>query len=608
MPVKTFELNIGAGTGSPFVGGLNLYENESHMPKTDTPDALNVMADEIGSIKCRDGQEYLYPTSLGSGTTTGFLGDYKGYRIIGWGVNLYKQQTNAQPVLISNLLSGQKLTMYVFNQILYILDGVSYHQWDGTTFSVVDPYVPEITISRKPDGTSSTLNENLNLLTNKAIDSFSGDNSATVYQLSYTAVTTIYEVWVDGVKKTLTTHYTIDLTNGRVTFVTAPSSGTNNVKIYFSKTGLDSPTSIYKCKYFIEYSGRMWLSGNTDYPNRVFKGGITLVNNANYFPALAFSTIGNDAYAVTGFCSQYDKLVIFKEKSIWLTYPLTENNTIVFPYQLLNGECGCNIPNSIQLVNNNPVFANTTTGVNIIISTNIFGEKNVKNVSIKINGLNWQPGLLQETSLTNAVSYDYGSKYYLCVNGNAYVWDYSGNFNVGNPEKLMWWKYSNIYPAMFSEVIGSDNFGYLAYGSNSVGRIIRFNPSLHTDFGSAIPQHYSTPLLDMGHPERFKTCIALWITNFPNTGNFKLELFSEKKERIYASTDNATTNSFDWELFDWEKFSFSVYRFPVTLKKRIGGSNIAYFQMKISTNGTTDYIYFSNLMIQYRLRKLIRKG
>jgi hypothetical protein len=589
MPVKTFELNIGAGTSSPFVGGLNLQENNSNMAKTDSPDCLNVMGDEIGAVTCRDGQEYLYPTSIANGAITGLIGDYRGWRIIGHGTNLYKQQGSSQPVLISGGLSGNRLNMFIFNQILYIIDGVSYKQWDGSNFGNVVPYVPEITISRVPDGSSSTLNENLNLLTGQAIDSFSSNGTATIYQLSIKDVNSIDEVKVNNV--VVTTGFTTNLTNGTVTFSVAPTSGTNNVKIKFTKTSLASANTIYACKYSIEYSGRIWLSGNVTYPNRVWKGGVTLENYANYFPALGFSIIGNDQYAVTGFCSQYDKLLIFKEKSIYLTAPLTENNTVVFPYQLLNSEEGCNMPYSIQLVNNNPVFSNTETGVWIVVSTNLLGEKNIKNVSTKINGLSWKPGLLQETNLTSAESFDYGNKYYLCVNGNAYVWDYGGNFNVSNPEKLTWWKYNNIYPAMFTEII-ENGFGVLAYGHKTTGKVIKFS-NLHTDFGNAIPQHFTT---------------ALWITNFPNTGNFKLEIYTDKKERIYESTDNATTNSFDWDLFDWNKFSFAVYRFPVTLKKRIGGSNIAYLQIKISTNGVTDYIYMSNLMVQYRMRKLIRKG
>lgn len=604
MPVKTYELNIGAGTKSPMgLGGLNLQEADSNMSKTDSPDCLNVMGDEVGAVRCRDGQEYLYPTSLGNGAITGLI-EYKGFRIIGHGTSLYKQQGSSQPVLISGGLSGNRLNMFIFNQILYILDGVSYKQWDGTNFTNVVPYVPEITISRVPDGSSSTLNENLNLLTGQAIDSFSSNGTATIYQLSITGLNSIDEVKVDNT--VVTTGFTTNLTNGTVTFTTAPTAGTNNVKIKFTKNSLASANTIYACKYSIEYSGRIWLSGNVTYPTRIWKGGVTLENNANYFPALGFSIIGNDQYSVTGFCCQYDKLLIFKEKSIYLTAPLTENNTVVFPYQLLNSEEGCNMPYSIQLVNNNPVFANTETGVWIVVSTNLLGEKNVKNVSTKINGLEWKPGLLQETNLTTAESFDYGNKYYLCINGNAYVWDYGGNFNVSNPDKLTWWKYNNIYPAMFSEII-ENGFGVLAYGHKTTGKVVKFS-ELHTDFGNAIPQHFTTSLFDMDHPERYKTAIALWITNFPNTGNFKLEIFTDKKERVYESTDNATTNSFDWDLFDWNKFSFAVYRFPVTLKKRIGGSNIAYLQIRISTNGTTDYIYMSNLMVQYRMRKLIRKG
>lgn len=66
------------------------------------------------------------------------------------------------------------------------------------------------------------------------ICAFIGDNSTTAFSLptAKPAVSTdkIHGVWVDGVKKTLTTHYTVTTT--AITFLTAPADGATIVVLY----------------------------------------------------------------------------------------------------------------------------------------------------------------------------------------------------------------------------------------------------------------------------------------------------------------------------------------------------------------------------------------
>jgi hypothetical protein len=605
VPVKNAELSVGSGTKNPFIGGLNLLENESNMSLTDSPDCLNVMSSAIGSVRCREGQSYVFP-SLGNGKILNFI-VYKDMRIFGWGRGLFKQTGNSQPILITNALSGISLTFWVFNATLYMVDTLGYYQYDGTEFKVVPPYVPTIHISRSPDGTATTIFESLNLLSGQAIESFDADGVAKDFKLSNTYLNSIDKVTVNGT--VMTSGFSTDLNNGTVTFVDAPIKGVNNVLIQFNKNSLAFPQYVYNCKYSIGYAGIIWISGNSNRPNVLWKSSInTTTGECNYFPALGFSPIGNDDSSITGFSTAGEKIVIFKEKEIHYSAPLNENGAVSFVYQLLSGETGCNIPYSIQTVNGNAVFANTETGVWVITNSNVIGEKTVKNVSAKINGsFSTSVGLLYETNLTNAKSFDYRNKYYLAVNGNCYVWDYNVNFTISNPEKLSWWKYNNIHAECFAEITNENGLGVLAYGHSNLGVLVEFT-NLTTDFGQAIPQHFTTPLLDFGYPERFKTLVNLYLSNSPNTGRYKLEMFTEKRTKIFESDNNKNSNTFDWNSFSFDSFSWTVYRFPVPARKRIGGSNTLYFQFKISCNSVNDFIDLHNYMIQYRLRKLIRKG
>jgi hypothetical protein len=77
---------------------------------------------------------------------------------------------------------GTKVQFFKMNNICYIVDGLNFLQFDGTTCQQITPYIPTLVISSPPPG-GGTLDEDFNLIGNKFKVSFSGDGTSTVYVL-----------------------------------------------------------------------------------------------------------------------------------------------------------------------------------------------------------------------------------------------------------------------------------------------------------------------------------------------------------------------------------------------------------------------------------------
>ena len=133
-------------------------------------------------------------------------------------------------------LTDAPTQFFAFNDKVYILNGAEYKSYDGTTLADVAGYVPKIVIGAVPVTGAGTEFENLNMLTGKKRMTYNGDATAT-YQLPETAIDSVDAVYVGGILKTATTHYTVVTATGVVTFTSGnfPAAGLDNVEIYWTK-------------------------------------------------------------------------------------------------------------------------------------------------------------------------------------------------------------------------------------------------------------------------------------------------------------------------------------------------------------------------------------
>lgn len=258
------------------------------------------------------------------------------YQIIHCGTSLYlyNTETKEKTTLLASGMNPSKSQAFIFNNKFYLLDGLHYYQYDGTTISEVVGRVPTTAISCKPDG-SGTSFEDVNLLTSHRINTFKGDGKTKQYRLhGVKEIDSIVAVWLWN-KNTNAwvlqnpSTYTENLVNGYITFNTAPEEvyGSDNVKIEFTKNILGHRERINQCNKAIVYDNNVFFTGNVDYPNNLF---FTAVNSPDYVPELNYITDGTEESQIKGLAVGNGALWSFKEPN--------QNNTTIFYHQPMQTE------------------------------------------------------------------------------------------------------------------------------------------------------------------------------------------------------------------------------------------------------------------------------
>lgn len=252
--------------------------------------------------------------------------------------------------------------------------------------------------------------------------------------------------------------YWVDEEAGKITFFNPPPvyfpEVNNTVKIRFSKENEVAYNNIMDCKYVEVYGGTgalcIVMAGSKTQPNAYFWNGQTsIAMDASYFPMTQYQLAGDFTDPITGFGKQQGFLIIFKEGSVGRatlgTETVDERMTIDLPYVNINAKIGCDLPYTIQLIENNLTWCNTSDGVHFLANTSSAYENNVICISDKINesSQEWNPGLLyyvRNADSNTVVSHDDNKRYWLVVDGTAWLWDYI----VSNYKSPAWFYFDNI--------------------------------------------------------------------------------------------------------------------------------------------------------------------
>ena len=288
-----------------------------------SPDSLNVWKDykHTDSIRTRPALEKITEFDV-YGKVNNII-FYKGQTLVHCGGNLFKM-VGGEAVRIAQNLSSQRSESFIYDDILYIKDGVSYMQYDGTTLKDVEGFVPTTSIARKPKG-GGTVYQDVNMLTGRRINTFLADGTSKEFYLDTTKIDTGFTPIVkvnDEVKKA-GTDYVVDSAEGKITFVKAPpaplTDGQDNVSVEFSKTIDKYRRSIDNCTLLQVFDNRVFFGGNSNYPNVVWHCSL---NDPTYVSDLDYYNEGMDSAMVKGMVAGNNALWVFREPS--------EANTNVF--------------------------------------------------------------------------------------------------------------------------------------------------------------------------------------------------------------------------------------------------------------------------------------
>ena len=247
------------------------------------------------------------------------------HKIVHSGTKLYKDDT-----VIYTGMAEHKSNMFVFygsderESKLYIMDTQNYLVYDGTTVEKVEDiaYIPTTSISRAPLGGGAKSND-VNLLSDYRINSFCADGTSTEYKLDVESMDDDYtpRVWIDGTE--LTTGFTPNYESGKIVFDTAPeeplTAGQDNVFIQFKKYVDGYKERIINCTLMELFDSRVFLSGNSDFPNVVF--------NSELFDPTYFSDVD---YYPEGSTDSKIKSLITGNNALWVLKEPSSSNTTIF--------------------------------------------------------------------------------------------------------------------------------------------------------------------------------------------------------------------------------------------------------------------------------------
>ena len=295
-----------------------------------SPDSLNVWKDykHTDSIRTRPGMKYF----AGSGKING-IAFYKGKVIIHEERELYKYSlTDKTGYRILSNLNDAPSNTFVYNDILYFMDGKNFYQHDGTTTKHVVGYIPTTTIGRRPAG-GGTKHEDVNFLSDYRINTFLADGVSSTYYLDVTKFDDEEpEIYIDG--ELYTGDYQWHKDKGYIMFRESPpapkTDGQDNVSIKFKKTVPGYAEKIKHCTLFQVFDNRVFASGNPDYPNYVWHCSL---NDPSYWSDLDYYREGMDEAKITGLVAGNNALWVFRE-------PSSSNTNVFYHTPTIDAEYG----------------------------------------------------------------------------------------------------------------------------------------------------------------------------------------------------------------------------------------------------------------------------
>lgn len=332
---------------------------------------------------------------------------------------------------------------FVYNNLLYIKDGINYLKYDGTTVKSVDGYVPTTSIGRKPSG-GGTAYQDVNLLTGLRKNSFVADGESKEYYLDAEDIDSDYAliVTVDGDLLTEGIDFEVDEQKGKVTFNTAPAKpvteGQDNVYITYRKTIQGYRDRVLKCTLLTEFDNRVFFSGNVNFPNVVFH---TSLEDPEYVSDLDYYEEGVNTSKVKDMVAGNNALWVFKE-------PNQENTTIFYHTPVIDSTYGKVYPSSHSSI----ALGCVSKALNFNDDIVFFSDRGLEGISGDINSEQVlghrstliDNGLLSNPNYKNPVLVEWKG-YLLVILGNKiYLADSRQQYQNDNSLEYEWyyWEFS----------------------------------------------------------------------------------------------------------------------------------------------------------------------
>lgn len=488
----------------------------------------------------------------------------------------YSLNTSTYAATEIGTLADAPTTIFGFSNKLYFLNGTEYKVWNGTTFADVAGYVPLTYTGCVPSTGGGTAAQRVNKLTGSKEMWFSADGTA-AYKLTESDITSVDSVIVSGVLKTVTTHYTVNLTTGTVTFTSGniPAAADNNVKIKYTKGTGSGRADILAQKFIEFYNGnqdaRVFLYG--DSTNKCYYSDLEYSGapSAEYFPDLNEISVDTSNTPITALIRHYDRLLIYKSDDAFVgSYDIITLNdgtvTAGFKISPLNRAIGNEAMGQVQLVSNNP-FSLYESSVYEWVTSSTRDERNAQRISDRVRET------LKSFDLSACLTFDDQDNFeYWIVHGTtAVVFSYAAN---------AWFIYTNIPASCFERFNGSLFFG------TSDGGIMRMSTDYHSDNGEDIDALYESGSMAFGNYTYRKFLPYFHSALVPEVGSrITVTLQTDRKsdfdEKVIAN------NVLNFTHIDFAHWSFKTNRKPQTRRTKLKAKKFVYLKLILSSKSSS---------------------
>lgn len=409
------------------------------------------------------------------------------HKIVHCGTKLYDNHTEIFTGM--NLIKSQA---FIFNNILFIKDGINYLEYDGQTLKEVIGTIP--TTSTMDRERNSVTLQDVNLLTGLRKNLRLGDGKTTEFKLDTENIDSDYTVTaqIDGITYMQGVDLSVDVTKGIVTFKVAPpaplTDGQHNIEILFRKTIQGYRDRINKCTILTVFDNRVFFSGNQDYPNAIFHSSL---EDPRYVSDLDYYNEGMDLSPVKSMVAGNNALWVLKEPSqanttVFYHNPVIDSNYgKVYPSTHSNISTGC-IADGINF--NDDIIFFSDRGMEAI-SGDITTEQLLAHRSSMVDGR-----LLQETNYRNMILEEWEGYLLVIIDNKVYLADSKQKFQNVTDIEYEWYYWELPFNVTCTTV--KDRVLYLC-GNNSIYTL--------TKNDSEINSYWTTKDDDFKYPQFQKT-------------------------------------------------------------------------------------------------------
>lgn len=432
------------------------------------------------------------------------------------------------------------------------------------------------------------------------------DSGGYAYRLPVSGVAGVV-VFVDGVRQRKPEDYDLNEARDTIIFASMPpvtNPPTNNsVEVLYFKENEIAYNNIMDCTVACVFGGArdlcVVMAGSLTQRNAYFwTGNDNVAMNPTYFPMLQYNLAGDVSEAITGFGKQQNMLVIFKEHSVgratFNTEKINDREQITMDYTRINAETGCDLPRTIQLIDNNLVWANRQSGVHVLRDSSAAYENNIVCISKKVNGDYRRDGLfalLKDADPAAVCSVDTDRKYILAYNGDAYEW----NYTLSDYNDPSWFYHKNIRAAAFAQELDK------LWEATPEGRMAEFART-YTDFDEQpIEKIYTLPTQYFGSYDRLKHIHSvLFSTEIEGKLNSEIEWRCDWAKR----TDQTPLVGYSYSLVprDLSYRDLTCTPYPLVARRKPGWHNVHHFSLQLYNNRVGEDLSVGGIQIFYSFR------